>query len=35
MDCGFSSEENLRILQQTGGHYIIDKKMRSSKAAVE
>ncbi|MEB3752717.1 IS1634 family transposase [Geobacillus icigianus] len=35
MDRGFSSEENLRILQQAGGHYIVGEKMRSGKAAVE
>ncbi|MCG6796584.1 IS1634 family transposase [Geobacillus sp. YHL] len=35
MDRGFSSEENLRILQQAGGHYIVGEKMRSGKAAVK
>ncbi|WP_369802287.1 IS1634 family transposase, partial [Geobacillus sp. B4113_201601] len=35
MDRGFSSEENLRILQQAGGHYIVGEKTRSGKAAVE
>ncbi|MGG6440159.1 IS1634 family transposase [Saccharococcus caldoxylosilyticus] len=35
MDRGFSSEENLRILQQAGGHYIVGEKIRSGKAAAE
>lgn len=35
MDRGFSSEENLRILQRAGGHYIVGEKMRSGKATVE
>ncbi|WP_369802269.1 IS1634 family transposase, partial [Geobacillus sp. B4113_201601] len=35
MDRGFSSEENLRTLQQAGGHYIVGEKMRSGKASVE
>lgn len=34
-DRGFSSEANLRVLQQTGGHFIIGEKMSSGKAAVE
>ncbi|WP_408010354.1 IS1634 family transposase [Pseudalkalibacillus sp. A8] len=34
-DRGFSSEENLRILQRTGGHYIIGERMRSGKKDVE
>jgi transposase len=35
MDRGFSSEENLRILQRTGGHYIIGERMRAGKQTVE
>jgi transposase len=35
MDRGVSSEENLRILQQAGGHYIVGEKIRSGKAATE
>jgi transposase len=35
MDRGFSFEENLRILQQAGGHYIVGEKIRSGKAATE
>lgn len=34
-DRGFSSEANLRIFQQTGGHYIIGEKMSSGKPSVE
>jgi len=30
-DRGFVSEDNLRVLQQAGGHYIIGEKMRSGK----
>ncbi|WP_245001206.1 IS1634 family transposase [Caldalkalibacillus thermarum] len=33
MNRGFSSEENLRMLQRAGGHYIVGEKMRSGKAA--
>lgn len=35
MDRGFTSEENLRTLQKTGGHYIVGEKMRSGKEATE
>jgi len=35
MDRGFTSEENLRTLQRTGGHYIVGEKMRSGKEATE
>ncbi len=35
VDTGFVSEENLRILQRTGGHYIAGEKLRGRKAAVE
>jgi hypothetical protein len=35
MDRGFSSEENLRILQRTGGHRIIGERMRAGKQTVE
>jgi transposase len=35
MDRGFSSEENLRTLQRTGGHYIVGEKMRSGKPETE
>lgn len=35
MDRGFSSEENLRTLQRTGGHYIVGEKMHSGKEATE
>ena len=35
MDRGFSSEENLRILQRAGGHYIVGEKMRSGKPETE
>lgn len=35
VDRGFASEENLRTLQRTGGHYIAGERMRSGKAAVE
>ncbi|CEJ07450.1 Transposase protein, partial [Acididesulfobacillus acetoxydans] len=31
MDRGFSSEENLRILQRTGGHYIAGERLRAGK----
>jgi transposase len=32
VDRGFVSEENLKTLQKTGGHYIAGEKMRSGKA---
>ncbi|CAA7600887.1 Transposase, IS4-like [Acididesulfobacillus acetoxydans] len=35
MDRGFSSEENLRILQRTGGHYIAGERLRAGKPEVE
>lgn len=35
MDRGFVSEDNLRILQQAGGHYIVGEKLRSGKAGAE
>lgn len=35
VDRGFCSEDNLRILQQTGGHYIAGEKMTSGKPTVE
>ncbi len=35
VDRGFSSETNLRILQQTGGHYIAGEKLSSGKETVE
>jgi len=35
MDRGFSSEENLRTLQQAGRHYIVGEKIRSGKPATE
>ena len=35
MDRGFSSEDNLRYLQRTGGHYIVGEKMRSGKKDTE
>ena len=35
MDRGFSSEENLRTLQRTGGHYIVGEKMHSGKETTE
>lgn len=35
VDAGFTSEENLRTLQRTGGHYIAGEKLRSGKAKVE
>ncbi len=34
-DRGFASEENLRTLQKTGGHYIVGEKLRSGKEATE
>jgi transposase len=34
-DRGMSSESNLAILQQGGGHYIVGRKMRSGEAEVE
>lgn len=35
VDCGFSSEENLRYLQRAGGHYIAGEKIRSDKDEVK
>lgn len=35
VDRGFTSEDNLRILQRAGGHYIAGEKMQSGKPAVE
>ncbi len=35
MDRGFSSEENLRILQRGAGHYIIGERMQVGKKDVE
>jgi len=35
LDRGFSSEENLKILQRGGGHYIVGEKMRNGKESVE
>lgn len=35
VDCGFSSEENLRYLQRAGGHYIAGEKIRSGKDEVK
>lgn len=35
VDRGFSSEDNLRELQRTGGHYIAGERMRSGKPVVE
>lgn len=35
IDRGFSSEENLRILQQTGGHYIAGERLSAGKPEVE
>jgi len=34
-DRGFVSEDNLRVLQQAGGHYIIGEKMRNGKKDAE
>ncbi|WP_291300117.1 transposase [Desulfosporosinus sp. BICA1-9] len=34
-DRGFSSEENLRVLQQAGGHYIVGERMTAGKPIVE
>jgi transposase len=31
LDRGFVSEDNLKVLQQAGGHYIIGEKIRSGK----
>lgn len=31
LDRGFASEENLRILQRTGGHYIVGEKLRGAR----
>lgn len=35
VDAGCTSEDNLRTLQRTGGHYIAGEKLRSGKATVE
>jgi len=35
VDRGFVSEENLRVLQRTGGHYIAGERLRAGKAGVE
>lgn len=35
LDRGFVSEDNLKTLQQTGGHYIVGEKLRSSKESVK
>lgn len=35
VDRGFSSEENLRILQQAGGHYIAGERLSAGKPEVE
>ena len=35
VDRGFSSEDNLRELQKTGGHYIAGEKMTSGKSTVD
>lgn len=35
IDRGFFSEENLRILQQTGGHYIAGERLTAGKPEVE
>ena len=35
VDRGFTSDENLRTLQQTGGHYIAGEKIRSGRAEIE
>ncbi|QZA32175.1 IS1634 family transposase [Hydrogenibacillus sp. N12] len=35
VDRGFASEENLRVLQRPGGHFIAGEKLRSGKPAVE
>lgn len=35
VDRGFASEENLRYLQRTGGHYIAGERLRAGKAEVE
>ena len=34
-DCGFGSDDNLRYLQRTGGHYIAGEKLRSKKKEVK
>ena len=34
-DRGFSSDANLRVFQQSGGHYIIGEKMSAGKPSVE
>lgn len=35
VDRGFCSEENLRILQRAGGHYIVGEKLRSGEERAE
>lgn len=35
VDRGFVSEENLRVLQRAGGHYIAGERLRAGKEAVE
>jgi hypothetical protein len=35
VDRGFTSEENLRILQRAGGHFIAGERMRAGQPAVE
>jgi len=35
LDRGFCSEENLRILQRAGGHYIVGEKLRSGEERTE
>jgi len=35
VDRGFTSEDNLRTLQRTGGHYIAGEKLRSGQAEIE
>jgi hypothetical protein len=35
VDRGFCSEENLRLLQRAGGHYIVGEKLRSGEERTE
>ncbi len=35
LDRGFASDENFKILQRAGGHYIVGERMSSGKPAVE
>lgn len=35
VDRGFVSEDNLRLLQRAGGHYIAGERMQSGKPVVE